>query len=52
MKSVKMCIIPRPGLHIAPSVEPAGSYFNEFWNDFWFRIILPVRAELAPTAVR
>jgi len=31
---------------------PAWGYLNVFWMSFYMRITLPVRAELAPTAVR
>ena len=32
--------------------EPAWGDLNRFWAGFWNHITLPVRAELAPTAVR
>jgi len=53
MKSVKYPLIPSRALGTGPSnYDPAGIYLNTFWNDFWFHIILPVRAELTPTVVR
>ena len=51
MKSVKeRIVLDRADLrghsyNIAPGLD-------RFWTDFWFHITLPVRAELAPTAVR
>ena len=53
MNSVKMCIIPNPS-NLAGSAygDATRSDLHTFWTDFWFHITLPVRAELAPTAVR
>ena len=53
MNSVKMCIIPNPS-NLAGSAhgDVTRSDLHTFWTDFWFHITLPVRAELAPTAVR
>jgi len=57
MKTVKWSVLPvneiHPGMEDSPYCPSiAESALNTFWTDFWFHIVLPVRAELAPTAVR